>query len=167
MHNTQCTASLPPPKTNERTKPQRASLLPVETKLEEKEEDPLSHFISAPKLARIFFNKKPTTIENDNAREVGFRGDERGAVDAAAIAAQADLLRAEPVEPRRGEDVVRLEPGWVSGAPLLPLLAHPPLARVLHVALLRLAQEPPQPLRLAEAAARRGSRRIRRRRRRK
>lgn len=77
----------------------------------------------------------------DNARQVRLRGDERRPVDAATVSSPAHLLRPEPVQPRRREDVVRFEPARLA-APLLPLLADSPFPRVLHVTILGLPQEP-------------------------
>ncbi|KAF7803142.1 uncharacterized protein G2W53_042253 [Senna tora] len=51
------------------------------------------------------------------------------------------LLRSKPIQPRCGENVIRLQPfGFPSS--LLLFLSHSSLSRVLHLSILRLPQKP-------------------------
>lgn len=80
-----------------------------------------------------------------NACKIRLGGDQHRRLDAAAVAAAAALLRAEPVAFAAGsrENVVRLEPVRLADSPLpLPLLADSPLARVVHLEILGLLEEP-------------------------
>lgn len=84
-----------------------------------------------------------------NAHEIGLGGNEQqhGAVVAAALPSPAaSVLRSEPFQPRRWENVLRVKPHGFSTPPfpLLPLFSHSPLSRILHFSLLRFPQKPSQ-----------------------
>ena len=93
----------------------------------------------------------------DNAHKVGLRvDDEHGPrLLTTTFTTQASvILRAKPIKPRRGENVIRVKPYGLTPTPLLSLLTDSSLARVIHFAILCFSQEPQKPIHLEEAPER-------------